>query len=88
MTIRTPDWRQLAACRTKPPHWWFPARDDDPDARRATAVCWGECPVREQCAADADSRDLEAGAIRGGRTAAERGNRHRAKLANRSRQVA
>lgn len=45
----TADWPQFAACKDKPPKWWFPDDSRTPmNAMKAKEVCAG-CPVREEC---------------------------------------
>ena len=42
-------WREQAACRNHNPEVFFPFPTSTPGNRRAKAVCWNQCPVREQC---------------------------------------
>jgi WhiB family redox-sensing transcriptional regulator len=48
------DWQTRAACRRPgaQAEWWFPEPRDTVTARNAKRIC-AECPVREQCLADA-----------------------------------
>lgn len=44
----TPSWRSLAACAGIDPEIFYPASEDEADARPAKLVC-AECEVREAC---------------------------------------
>lgn len=62
-------WRQRAACAGAPVELWFPDRGEN--AAAAKQVCWDECPVREECLADAIATGERFG-IRGGMNPGER----------------
>jgi WhiB family redox-sensing transcriptional regulator len=72
----TMDWRELAACRGYDPELFFPVGDTwegKGNARRAEvalAIC-ADCPIREQCLADALERG-DVWAILGGTLPEER----------------
>ena len=40
-------WMSQAACRNYPYFWW--EASVGPEARMAKAICWQQCPVRQQC---------------------------------------
>ncbi len=40
-------WMSKAACRNYPYFWW--EESVGPEARMAKAICWQQCPVRQQC---------------------------------------
>lgn len=43
-------WRDDAACKGKPTHWWFPSRGQTATktTKQALMIC-RDCPVRRQC---------------------------------------
>lgn len=63
-------WVTQAACRGKPPHWWYPEGDSlPPEAAEALSIC-GTCPVQHNCLLHA--LDNHEDGIWGGATEAER----------------
>lgn len=64
-----PRWETRAACRGKPPEWFFPESGPGHD-RAAKAVCAG-CEVRDACLQSALTSNEQYG-IRGGLTPPER----------------
>jgi|SRR6266487_838351 len=91
------EWLQKGACRNYDGDWWFPdskhSKEDDYSQRveKAKAVCWNECPVREECLAWANETK-EGFGIWGGHTTYERialrRNPSQQRIVNLDRQVA
>ncbi len=63
-------WHTKAACQGLDAQIFYPATDDDADAREAKAIC-GQCTVREACLESALDRREKDG-IWGGATERER----------------
>ncbi len=57
-------WRSRAACRDHPTWWWF-SHPDQPDGRRARAIC-DRCPVRVPCADEQAAWEARPGNRGGG----------------------
>jgi WhiB family redox-sensing transcriptional regulator len=71
--IPVQSWASQAACKGKPPEWWFPPKPITLDVRenidRAREIC-GTCPVAEPCLDH--SLHWESEGIWGGKSSRER----------------
>ena len=64
-------WTDLAACKGRDWHLWFPKRGDSLSVKIAKTVCRG-CPVRLECLHEALEAPFVAVGIWGGTTEHER----------------
>lgn len=63
-------WRDHAACKGKPTHWWFPPPGNNPATSAVARSICAACPVKEPCRADAVANNDQG--IRGDASGSDR----------------